>query len=132
MINVCCHYAVRANLSCPEVQTVILEGIMDMEKLAISRIPAIPQQVKPLKQDPGAKVQGNGGDGAQTGTQATGTATKVAAAEQATGKDPGLLDRIREMQALADNAFANEDLRLSISFDESVGRFIYRGIDPAS
>jgi uncharacterized FlaG/YvyC family protein len=33
------------------------------------------------------------------------------------------------MQKLADDAFVNEDLRLSIGFNESVGRFIYRGLD---
>ena len=30
---------------------------------------------------------------------------------------------------MADDAFENENVRLSISFDKAVGRFIYRGID---
>jgi len=37
--------------------------------------------------------------------------------------------RAQELQRLADEAFSDHNLRLSISFNKDVGRFIYRGID---
>ncbi len=34
-----------------------------------------------------------------------------------------------ELQQLTEQAFAADDLRLSISFEKSIGRFVYRGVD---
>ncbi|MDP6565099.1 MAG: flagellar protein FlaG [Alphaproteobacteria bacterium] len=38
--------------------------------------------------------------------------------------------KLNELQQLAATAFADDDLRLSISFERSIGRFVYRGVDP--
>ena len=38
--------------------------------------------------------------------------------------------KVSELQQVADQAFAEDNVRLSISFEKSIGRFIYRGIDP--
>ena len=38
--------------------------------------------------------------------------------------------KVAELQQLANQAFAEDNVRLSISFEKSIGRFIYRGIDP--
>lgn len=38
--------------------------------------------------------------------------------------------KVAELQRLADEAFSEDNVRLSISFEKSIGRFIYRGIDP--
>lgn len=37
--------------------------------------------------------------------------------------------KVTELQQLADQAFSEDNVRLSISFEKSIGRFIYRGID---
>jgi uncharacterized FlaG/YvyC family protein len=34
-----------------------------------------------------------------------------------------------ELRKLTEQAFATDDLRLSISFEKSIGRFVYRGVD---
>ena len=34
-----------------------------------------------------------------------------------------------ELQQLTEQAFAADDLRLSISYEKSIGRFVYRGVD---
>lgn len=38
--------------------------------------------------------------------------------------------KVSELERLADQAFSADNVRLSISFEKSIGRFIYRGIDP--
>ena len=37
--------------------------------------------------------------------------------------------KLNELQQLTEQAFAADDLRLSISFEKSIGRFVYRGVD---
>ena len=37
--------------------------------------------------------------------------------------------KLNELQQLTEQAFASDDLRLSISFEKSIGRFVYRGVD---
>lgn len=37
--------------------------------------------------------------------------------------------KVSELERLADQAFSKDNVRLSISFEKSIGRFIYRGID---
>jgi|TARA_B100002003_G_scaffold233239_1_gene245888 flagellar protein FlaG len=37
--------------------------------------------------------------------------------------------KLNELQQLTEQAFVADDLRLSISFEKSIGRFVYRGID---
>jgi flagellar protein FlaG len=100
-----------------------------MDKLAISRLATLPQQAKPLKQDPGAKVRGDEDTGEKPAAITAGQAAKPAIAQKQDSQDQGFLQRLGVMQKLADEAFVNQDLRLSISFDEAVGRFIYRGLD---
>ena len=34
-----------------------------------------------------------------------------------------------DLQQLTEQAFADENLRLSISYEKSIGRFVYRGVD---
>lgn len=38
--------------------------------------------------------------------------------------------KVTELQRLAEQAFSDDNVRLSISFEKSIGRFIYRGVDP--
>jgi uncharacterized FlaG/YvyC family protein len=37
--------------------------------------------------------------------------------------------KLTELQELTEQAFVADDLRLSISFEKSIGRFVYRGVD---
>jgi flagellar protein FlaG len=37
--------------------------------------------------------------------------------------------KLNELQQLTEQAFASDNLRLSISFEKSIGRFVYRGVD---
>ena len=37
--------------------------------------------------------------------------------------------KLDELQQLAEQTFVADDLRLSISFEKSIGRFVYRGVD---
>ena len=37
--------------------------------------------------------------------------------------------KLNELQQLTEQAFVADDLRLSISFEKSIGRFVYRGVD---
>jgi len=37
--------------------------------------------------------------------------------------------KLSELQQRAEQAFVADDLRLSISFEKSIGRFVYRGVD---
>ena len=100
-----------------------------MDKLVISRLATLPQQVKELKHDPRVRLQGHGGmDEHHEGMPASRAGRPSAAQYQQTPVQ-GFLRCIQDMQKLADDAFVNEDLRLSIGFNESVGRFIYRGLD---
>lgn len=38
--------------------------------------------------------------------------------------------KIDQLQRLADEAFAEDNLKLSIKYNKDVGRFVYRGLDP--
>jgi uncharacterized FlaG/YvyC family protein len=38
--------------------------------------------------------------------------------------------KVTELQRLANQAFSEDNVRLSISFEKSIGRFVYKGIDP--
>lgn len=75
------------------------------------------------------KMQVNADTGGPPEAAAAGKTAKPTAAQKQDSQEQGFLQRLGEMQKLADDAFVNEDLRLSISFDKAVGRFIYRGLD---
>jgi len=66
-------------------------------------------------------------------TAASETVAKVASAENNAPeqqKPEGVLNsKLNELQQLTEQAFAADDLRLSISFEKSIGRFVYRGVD---
>ncbi len=66
-------------------------------------------------------------------TAARETVAKVASAENNAPeqqKPEGVLNsKLNELQQLTEQAFAADDLRLSISFEKSIGRFVYRGVD---
>lgn len=61
------------------------------------------------------------------------TAAKPASAERNTPEKQKLEDvsssKLSELQQRAEQAFVADDLRLSISFEKSIGRFVYRGVD---
>jgi flagellar protein FlaG len=100
-----------------------------MDKIAISRLATMPQQAKSAKHDARVKAPGQSDAGAVAQVTSINRAVPASAAQNVGAQNLEFLQRVREMQKLADEAFVNEDLRLSITFDESVGRFIYRGLD---
>ena len=69
----------------------------------------------------------------EVGKVADDTAFKVTSAESNTPEKQKLegvsRSNLNELQQLTEQAFAADDLRLSISFEQSIGRFVYRGVN---
>jgi len=92
-----------------------------MDKVAMSHPPPTTLQSKSVQREKGKN------EGFALALEEA-VAGSEAAAGPATDKS-AKPQRTQELQRLADEAFAKDDLRLSISFNKDVGRFIYRGID---
>ncbi|MBL6954462.1 MAG: flagellar protein FlaG [Alphaproteobacteria bacterium] len=69
----------------------------------------------------------------EAGKAAIETVAKPASAESNTSGKQRLegvpSSKLNELQQLTEQAFVADDLRLSISFEKSIGRFVYRGVD---
>jgi flagellar protein FlaG len=90
---------------------------MGMDSIALNSPPPMASRTRTV----------NPGDGAQTPVDSKGQLPKVEPdQERATSQ------RAMELQRMADEAFAMDNVKLSISFNQEIGRFIYRGIDPES
>ena len=69
----------------------------------------------------------------EVGKAPTETVAKSASAESKASEKQKLEgvsgSKLNELQQLTEQAFVADDLRLSISFEKSIGRFVYRGVD---